>query len=156
MSSEATPSEQKATVQRLFDKVVNLGQLEVADELFASDLVFHDPVTDKYTGWGSPQVKNVVNSIRTAFPDFSASIEAQMAAEGNLIVTQWTATGTYAGHFDGLSFEPTDERVEVSGMSISRFNDGRIVEMWLMHDPDEPPEEDWPEMVCKHCKKCCK
>jgi predicted ester cyclase len=166
MSSEATPADQnKATVQRLVDEVVNLGHLHVADELFASDCVLHDPMmgTDDpmmgtvFSGWGSSQVKNIVETIRTAFPDVSFNIGAQTAAGSNHIVTEWTATGTHLGQLNQRPFEPTGEHVHVVGMSISRFNDGHIEEMWLINAdvPDEGPGHAGPTFVCRHCKKCC-
>ena len=173
MSSEATPSDQnKATVQRLVNEVVNLGHLHVADELFASDCVLHDPMmgTDDpvvgavFSGWSSSQVKNIVETMRTAFPDISFNIVAQTAAGSNHIVTEWTATGTHLGQLNQPPVEPTGEHVQLVGMSISRFNDGHIEEMWLINAdaPDERIPHDvagveqfagisW---ICRHCK-CC-
>jgi predicted ester cyclase len=160
MSSEATPSDQnKATVQRLFDEVVNLGDLDVADELFASDCVLHDPIDGTFGGWGSSQVKNIVDTIRTAFPDVSVNIvEPQLVAGDDHVITQWTATGTHTGHLNQPPFEPSGERVEVSGMSISRFTGSHIEEMWLMHDPDVPlpPPPGIGDWVCRHCRRCCR
>ena len=36
----------RATLQRMFDEIINEGRLEVADELFADDYVDHGPMGD--------------------------------------------------------------------------------------------------------------
>ena len=62
-----------------------------------------------------------------AFPDTSYTIEQQVA-EGDLVVTRWTARGTHEGELMGIP--ATQKSVEVTGIAIDRFSDGKIVESW--------------------------
>ena len=50
-------------------------------------------------------------------------------AEGDKVVTRWTATGTHQGEFFGVG--PTGKRIEMTGISIERFDEGgKLVEEW--------------------------
>jgi predicted ester cyclase len=72
--------------------------------------------------------------LRTAFPDYHRTIEAQIA-EGDLVVTRWTARGTHRGPFRsgvlGRTLTPTGRAVDVPGISIHRVAGGRIVQSWV-------------------------
>jgi predicted ester cyclase len=68
---------------------------------------------------------------RGAFPDARVTVEDQIA-EGDKVVDRWTATGTPTG--DLMSVPPTGRRIEVSGITISRFAGGKIVEDWYQGD----------------------
>jgi predicted ester cyclase len=58
-----------------------------------------------------------------AFPDARVTVEDQIA-EGEMVVTRWTATGTHTGELLGIP--PTGRRIEISGMTINRFSGSRI------------------------------
>src|SRR5262249_4338066 len=64
-------------------------------------------------------------------PDLQFSVEEQVA-EGDCVVTAWTATGTHLG--DLLGMAPTGHHVTVSGMYYTRIAHGRIVEGRLTWD----------------------
>jgi predicted ester cyclase len=66
---------------------------------------------------------------RNAFPDVQLSIEDQVA-EGDKVVTRWIGSGTHQGEMMGIA--PTGNQVRVDGMTISRIEDGKIVEEWEM------------------------
>jgi predicted ester cyclase len=68
---------------------------------------------------------------RGAFPDARVTVEDQIA-EGDKVVDRWTATGTPTGDLMGVP--PTGRRIEVSGITISRFAGGKIVEDWYQGD----------------------
>ena len=118
----------KALVVRLLE-VHNQGNLAVADEVFATDFVNHDPsrpnVNDleSYKGW-------VVEN-RTVFPDFHVEIH-YMVAEGDKVAACWTVTGTHQGEFMGIP--PTGNQMTLTGMNIHRLAGDKIVEAWWIHD----------------------
>jgi steroid delta-isomerase-like uncharacterized protein len=121
--------EKKAIVRRLFEELWNQGKLDVADEIFATDYIFHEPVAGEVRG---PEgFKQFVSMYRIAFPDLQFRIEDQIA-EGDKIVTRWTATGTHKGELMGIS--PTSVQVTVTGIGIARTDGGKIVEFWDNHD----------------------
>jgi steroid delta-isomerase-like uncharacterized protein len=119
MSSE----QNKAIVRRAFEEPWT-GNLDVVDELIASDYVGHDPASPEPLR-GPDGVKEFVSTYRTAFPDARIAVEQQLA-EGDLVATRWSARGTHEGELLGLS--PTGKQVTVSGLTMSRLEGGKIVE----------------------------
>ena len=92
-------SEQNKTlVRRVVEEVYNQGNLAVADELAASDLVVHQTSQEIR---GREGAKQYVAALRAAFPDLHMTIEDQIA-EGDRVVTRWTARGTHTGEFHGI------------------------------------------------------
>ena len=92
-------SEQNKTlVRRVVEEVYNQGNLAVADELAVSDLVIH--LTSQEIR-GREGAKEYVAALRAAFPDLHMTIEDQIA-EGDRVVTRWTARGTHTGEFQGI------------------------------------------------------
>jgi predicted ester cyclase len=83
-----------------------------------------------------------------AFPDVRVSVEDQIA-EGDMVVTRWTATGTHTGELMGIP--PTGRRIEISGITINRFSGGRIAEDWYQSDDLGMMQQlgviPWPEEV---------
>ena len=59
----------RAVVELFFEEVVNNGDLNTVDEIFASHFVLHDPRYDAPCEGSPDDVKNVIEKIRTAFPD---------------------------------------------------------------------------------------
>jgi predicted ester cyclase len=59
------------------------------------------------------------------FEDLRFSTEQQVS-EGDRVATHWTLRGTHRGR-----------KVELSGITISRFEDGRIIEDWGYSDSIE-------------------
>ena len=53
-------------------------------------------------------------------------------AEGDWVVTRWTATATHDGPFNGI--QPTGRRAVVTGTNTKRFNGNKVVEEWVNFD----------------------
>jgi steroid delta-isomerase-like uncharacterized protein len=123
-------SENKALARRVLDEVWSRGRLELADDLLAPDFVgrpggLGEPFT------GPEAAKEFIGRLREGFPDITFSLD-DMVAEGDLVATRWTATGTHEGEFMGV--EPTERRTTIEGMTFFRFDDGTIVEGWTQPD----------------------
>lgn len=123
-------AENKAVVRRLFEEVWEKGNLAVADEIFAADYVHHDPSTPDF-GRGPEGEKKRATLYRTAFPDLRLTID-DMIAEGDTVVTRWTARGTHKGELRGIA--PTGKPVTVTGISVARFSGGKAAEQWVNWD----------------------
>jgi predicted SnoaL-like aldol condensation-catalyzing enzyme len=117
--------ENKALARRLIEEAFNAGNLDVADELLAPDHVRHDPLSGDQDGPES--FKSHVASLRGIFPDLHIQIENQIA-EGDLVATRWTRTGTHIG--GSLSAHPISPgtRVTLPGMEFVRISNGKLVE----------------------------
>ncbi len=108
---------------------INAGNIEAAVETFAEHCVDHDPAPDQ--GAGRDGFRRFFGALTTAFPD--AHIEpAHLVADDEHVCIAYTLTGTHKGEFHGLT--PTDKRIEVRGLQIGRFEDGKIVERWGSSD----------------------
>ena len=119
-------AENKALARRLVEEAFNAGRLEVVDELVASDFVEHDPsLTEEVRGPAG--VKELIASYRAAFPDIRVTIEDQIA-DGDYVVSRWSAKGTHQGELMGMS--ATGKQATVTGITIDRIVDGRIAESW--------------------------
>ncbi len=118
----------KMLVRRTLEEVYSQGHLAVVDELVASDFVIHTPSEEIR---GPEGTKQFVAALRTAFPDIHFTVEDQIA-EGDMVVTRWTARGTHTGEFQGLP--PTGKQVRLAGTDIDRIADGKAVECWANVD----------------------
>jgi hypothetical protein len=76
-------------------------------------------------------MKSFAAEFRRAFPCFHDSIAIQVA-EGDLVVTRFTSTGTHRGTFMGV--EPTNKKLVWTGITIDRISGGKIVESWANWD----------------------
>lgn len=120
--------ENKAIVRRGIETVWHQKQVTNAEDHLAPDFVNHDPAR---TIQGLEQYKPFVTGYLTAFPDLHFTIEDQIA-EGDKVVTRWTARGTHQGSFMGIP--PTGKQATVTGITIDRFANGKIVESWYNFD----------------------
>jgi predicted ester cyclase len=66
-----------------------------------------------------------------AFPDLQFTVEDEIA-EGDKVTTRYTARGTHRGELMGMA--PTGKHVTVTGIFISRVEEGKLAEMWLNWD----------------------
>jgi len=123
--------ENKALVRRCLADVWDGGRLERVDDLLAESFVRHGPSATEGEIRGRDGFKRLVSMYRATYPDLRVPIEDQVA-EGDLVVTRWTARGTHRGELMGIA--PTGNPVSVSGMILDRVVDGRIVEEWASYD----------------------
>jgi steroid delta-isomerase-like uncharacterized protein len=121
--------ENKALVHRLI-KEVEKGNLDVIDELLASDFVDHDLLPDQEPD--REGYKRGIAEDRAAFSDLDITIEDQIA-EGDKVVTRFTWRGTHArGRFAGVA--PTGKKVEAKAIFIHRISGGKVKEEWSASD----------------------
>ena len=123
-------AETKAVARRFLEEVFNGGKLELVDELIDPGFVNHD-AAQLGPQVGIEAAKANVARYREAFPDVYLAIEAQVA-EGELVTTRWTGRGTHGGELLGIA--PTGKQATVTGITIDRIVDGRIVESWTNWD----------------------
>jgi predicted ester cyclase len=108
----------KATIRRLVDQVLNAGQLDVVDELYAPEL--------------APAAKRWIAPFRAAFPDLHMQI-LELISEGDTVAGRFWCSGTHLGPWRGQP--PTGRRFErIDEVGIYRLRDGRIVQAWSLED----------------------
>ena len=119
--------ENKALTRRSWQIVTeeSLDTLEDAlKEVYANDIVLHEPDEDVH---GIEGLKQFVSMIRSAVPDLRIAVEDEMA-EGDKVVSRWRAQGTHQGELMGAA--PTGNQVRITGITIHRIEEGKIVEEW--------------------------
>jgi steroid delta-isomerase-like uncharacterized protein len=105
------------------------GNLGVIDELVASNYVGHDPAMPNQQG---PEgIKEFITGYLAAFPDGRITIDDQFAS-GDLVATRWMGRGTQTGELMGIP--PTGKQVTITGITISRVENGKVVEEWTNWD----------------------
>jgi steroid delta-isomerase-like uncharacterized protein len=120
----------KALVRRFSDEVWNKGKLDVVYDVFAEDYVRHD-LRPGNPPPGPAGQKRIAADFRAAFPDIHTTVDF-VIAEGDMVVTRWTAEGTNTGVWGNVA--PTGKRVRFSGVNIFRVENGKVVELWNYRD----------------------
>jgi steroid delta-isomerase-like uncharacterized protein len=87
--------------------------------------VSHDPNMGDVHGLDG--IRDYLSGYIEAFPDLRMTVEDQVA-EGDRVVSRWRAEGTHRGELMGIP--PSENRISVEGITIDRFEDGKIVEAW--------------------------
>jgi steroid delta-isomerase-like uncharacterized protein len=116
--------EHKELVRRFEEKVWNERNPSRVDEFFAASHVFRAA--------GSPPLdfeghRQMIAHFQGAFPD-GRNTSDELLADGDKVVQRWTYRGTHHGAFQGIP--PTGREVMLTGISIWRVEDGKIVESW--------------------------
>jgi steroid delta-isomerase-like uncharacterized protein len=122
-------NQNQTLVNRFFDEMCNQQKLNIADELFAANHVYHDPQTP--SGKGPEGMKKVISAYQTAFPDAHWKVYGTIVSE-NEIITRWEGSGHQKNELNGIP--PTGKAVKVEGIWIHRFANNKIVESWNVWD----------------------
>jgi steroid delta-isomerase-like uncharacterized protein len=121
------PSEQnQSIVRRFFDEMCNGRKLALADEIYSTNHVLHDPSSP--VGPGPQGLKDLVGLYQRAFPDARWTVDELFTANGERVVVQWTGSGTQNGELMGIA--PTRKSVRVTGTWVFKITGGKIVESW--------------------------
>ena len=80
---------------------------------------------------GVEGVKNAINNLHNAFPDFSMIVE-DLVASNNKVWGRMTARGTHMGQFGPMP--PTGKKFEITVIDIMHFSDGKLIEHWGVPD----------------------
>jgi steroid delta-isomerase-like uncharacterized protein len=122
--------ENKALARRWAEDVMNQRNLDALDEIYTPDFVDHDPAMPEDVR-GLEGAREFYGMYQSAFPDAQITIEGQLG-EGDMVATRWTARGTHQGELLGVP--PSGNWVEVSGITISRIEGGKVAEEWNNYD----------------------
>ena len=123
--------ENKALARHSWEVVTeeSLGTLEYAlAEVYAGDFILHEAGEDIV---GIEGLTRFVSTMRSALPDLRITLEDDMA-EGDKVVTRWIGQGTHQGELMGIA--PTGNQVTITGITIHRVEEDRIVEEWSNWD----------------------
>lgn len=122
-------SENKAKARRLWEEIFPSMNLAAVEEIVAADSVDHSARP------GEPQgvegVRSTMRFLDAAFSDQRYQAR-QVIEEGDTVVVHLTHTGRHTGPVMGIG--PTDRPFSYDHIHILRFQDGKVVEHWGIHD----------------------
>lgn len=116
-------------VRRFAEEVITRGDIDSAAQFVWDDVVEQVPFPGQ--GPGLEGLKDILRSMRSAFPDLNFAIVEQVA-EGDKVASRFEWTGTHQGEFLGVP--ATGRQVRVWGIVIDRLQEGRIKETRIIMD----------------------
>jgi steroid delta-isomerase-like uncharacterized protein len=123
--------EQIKTIANLATEMWNTGDLSRFDEVYATNYVNHDPSRPHVVDYES--LKALIAEVRKGMPDFK-SVTEDLIVEKDKFVIRWVATGKHTGTLTDIPIPPTGKKITQTGMTITRVEEGKIVEAWWNYD----------------------
>lgn len=120
----------KELVRSWFEKACVQHDLDAASELISEDYVMHNPMAPDFPG-GREAFKKLCGGNSEAIRDSSCRIEDQIA-EGDRVATRWTVSGCQIKDLPGIPSK--GGCFNMSGITISRVANGKVVEEWVSMD----------------------
>jgi steroid delta-isomerase-like uncharacterized protein len=118
----------KANFMKLFDEVINTGNMDLADDLIVEERPDHAQGIPPEFAKGRQGFKNFFTMFRGAFPDAKFNNELWVA-QGDVVACYGTCIGTHTGNFMGIP--ATGKKINVTNADFCRFNnEGKITEHW--------------------------
>jgi predicted SnoaL-like aldol condensation-catalyzing enzyme len=119
-----------ALVRRAVKEILNQGDLDLADLLFAPTYINHGGLIPDLVH-GPEAIKIGVCLYRTAFPGLHVTVEA-LVAEGETVALRWSASSAPPSarpHVAGAV-----QRETLTGTTFGRLAHGQIAESWTFWD----------------------
>jgi len=112
----------KAVTARHYKEVLTHKKLGVVDEIYAESIKVGDgPMMSR------GQFKAIAQMTMTGFPDLVVTIHDQIA-EGDRVVTRWSAEATHLGDFMG--HPGSGKKVTIKAIHIHEIAENRIAALW--------------------------
>jgi steroid delta-isomerase-like uncharacterized protein len=116
----------KQLVEDFIQALFTNGDLEAVDRYLDPAFVNHDPPFP-----GAPQgregMRQAAAAYRQSLPDWHSDVD-RLVAEDDIVVEQFTATGTHRGDLFGVP--GTGRTIVLRGINIFRVNGDKIIERW--------------------------
>lgn len=122
-----TPADNISLMKRWYQEVWREGKNETIHELLAPDAALRGQVGPDVEIRGPEGFLAFAERIRNTFPDTEVTVEDAFGVDDKVVV-RWVATGTHSGV--GLGGPPSGKRIRITGITIARFENGKIVEGW--------------------------
>jgi predicted ester cyclase len=114
-----TLNDQRQIARRALEEVCSGRELDAAAELYDAGFIDH---VNELEFHGLEGVRQSVALYLALFPDLRIHVDDQIG-EMDRVVSRWTMKGTYRG-----------KAVTLTGITISRFANGKITEDWTVTD----------------------
>ncbi len=117
--------ENEAVVRRVHEEIINGKNMDLLDELLGEDYIWHGP--------GQDAGKEIYEMYLSAFPDLKMKIEERISV-GDTVISRFVSEGTHKGDLPG-GIPATGKHIAgITGIFVSRVENGQIVEEWESFD----------------------
>jgi predicted ester cyclase len=124
-------TEQNKAIVRRYREIYNSSNLDTLEEVLAADFIAHNLLPGLPPGIESAKLVHQVTM--ATWPDQYVTTE-DLIAEGDRVVERWTQTQTHTGAPVFGAPANTGKKLRVTGISIYRIANGKIVEHWAESD----------------------
>ena len=123
-----TVPDNKARLIRALKAFNDTQRREEYFQLYADEAVLHrsPPLAP-----GIESIKQWYRSLWNAFPDAQITL-GNLVVEGEFLANNFRLQGTHRGSFLGVS--ASGKRIDVEGVTILKFADGKCIERWSQTD----------------------
>ncbi|MFF9773389.1 ester cyclase [Streptomyces sp. NPDC013978] len=111
-------------------ELYDTGDVAGADEVFAVDVIDHNPASDAASGIDGMRAS--IAAVRDGFTDTQHRILFQQELPGGWVVLHWRMTATHTG--DAFGFPASGNPVDINGQDIMRIVDGKITEIYHVEE----------------------
>jgi steroid delta-isomerase-like uncharacterized protein len=130
MNEKSMAEKNKILLHRAVKEIWNDGKFDNLEEFVSPDFVAYSTGKGEDVH-GLDGARRFWTDLRRAFPDIHFTIIHQVA-EGDRVVTHWSASGTHKGEFKGI--KPTGKKFTITSIDIDRIVDGKVTECWSSMD----------------------
>jgi len=116
-----------ACTERIYG-MFGTGDAAGIEECVAAEFVEHAPPPPGITSTGLQSLKDIIAWSHTAYPDMKMTVLSS-AMEGDMLFVHFNQKGTNSGAM-GPDMPATGKAIDVSGVDIIRFANGKAVEHW--------------------------
>ncbi|WP_435153954.1 ester cyclase [Haladaptatus sp. DFWS20] len=129
MSTKAPDNE--AVALREITEVWNSGgNLDVIPDLVTDDFTYHNPMVSEPVR-GPDGYRKLAQRFRDAFSDIDMDIKELLVLDDTVTI-RYTTRAIHTGEFMGV--EPTQEKIEITGILINHLEDGKIKDVYVNDD----------------------
>lgn len=130
VTAQSAEEANTAAIKRFYEEVMSKGNMKVIDEVVADNFVEHY-APDPNIPANKAGLQQMMGMFRSAFPDLQVTVK-DLIAKGDKVWAYTVMRGTHQGEFMGLA--ATGKKIEVKGVDIVRFVNGKAVEHWGLND----------------------
>ena len=112
------------TLHERYIEEMNRNNYEFLDEYLSPNYVMHGAGIEIE---GPDAFKDYVRTMTSAFSNLERRAE-DIVATDDRVVTRWSGTAKHTGEFAGI--QPTNREVTITGIIISRIENGKVAEEW--------------------------
>ena len=124
-------AEENKELVRQFWAAIDTGDPAILEKYVVSEYDDHNPLPLPDLPSGMAGSTQAFHYALSAFTDFKHEIH-EILAEGDRVASRVTGSGVHTGSFLGVP--ATGKRVQMSGLTIHRVANGKLVEHWAQID----------------------